>query len=149
MKIIEFLEDKKEGIIKDSWNKLDQTRLIHYQNKDAGEIKKRIRVFYEKIEECIKMQNLAPITDYAKKVAEERYYAGYDLGEVQTAFNCVEEVIWQKIFHLLAADDFAPAISLISTITGSAKDNLARKYVLLVSKTSIPVVDLKELSGYF
>ena len=57
---------------------------------------------------------------------------------MQTAFNCVEKVLWKKVYNELSADHFAKAISLISTIMGSAKDTLARNYYSLLTKTRIP-----------
>ena len=137
MNLIKLIEENIEEIIKDCVKKIDRMGLEHYQEKDAWEVEQRIRDFFEALEESIKFENPVNIVSFAKKTAEERYYAGYSLSEVQTAFNCIEKVLWKKTYHELPAADFAKAISLISTIMGSIKDRLARKYYSLLKKTRI------------
>jgi len=132
MNLIKIIEENKEEIIKDCLKKLDRMGLEHYQKKDV------LDDFYKALEESIKIESSINVVSFTEKLAEERYYAGYKLSEVQTTFNCIEKVIWKKIYHELHGDDFAKAISLISTIMGAAKDILARKYFSLVKKTRIP-----------
>jgi hypothetical protein len=82
---------------------------------------------------------------YAEQVAEERFNAGYDLSEVQTAFNTLEEATWSRVFAELEPAEFAQALGLVSTVLGAAKDALARTYVSLATNAHAPSLDLHAL----
>ena len=62
-------------------------------------------------------------------MAAARFSAGFDLSEVQTAFNLLEEATWSHAMDGLPTEDFGPAIALIGTVFGAGKDALARAYV--------------------
>jgi hypothetical protein len=82
---------------------------------------------------------------YTEKIARQRYSAGFELFEVQTAFNVLEEAIWKRILRDAEPHDIAEAIGLVSTILGAGKDSLARAYVSLATRSKAPAVDLKAL----
>jgi hypothetical protein len=82
---------------------------------------------------------------YAEAVAEERFHAGYDLSEVQAAFNALEESIWTRAVAILAPGELAQTLGLVSTALGCGKDALARKYVSLATRTHAPSLDLRAL----
>ncbi|MCU0372306.1 MAG: hypothetical protein MUE56_03565 [Ignavibacteria bacterium] len=82
---------------------------------------------------------------YTEKIAKERFNNGFDLYEVQTAINTLEELIWKKIFCEIKPSKLAETLGLLSTILGSGKDNLARTYVALASKTKVTTLNLHNL----
>jgi hypothetical protein len=82
---------------------------------------------------------------HAEQIAGERFNSGYDLWEVQTAFNVLEEAIWVRIFKNFPPTELAEAIGLVSTVLGAGKDALARKYVSLASKTRASSLNLQSL----
>jgi len=69
------------------------------------------------------------VITYAGKLADKRFEAGYDLGEVQTAFNALEEASWQRALADLDPSELADALGLVGTLLGAGKDALARRYV--------------------
>lgn len=83
--------------------------------------------------------------EYASKIAEERFQSGFDLFEVQTAFNVLEEIIWKKIINELPPQDYAEALGMISTVFGAGKDMLATTYVSLASKIKTSSMDYRAL----
>ena len=93
----------------------------------------------------MKERNLGPMIAHADTVARERFASGFDLWEVQTAFNVLEETIWQRILAEMPAGEFARALGLVSTILGAGKDALARRYVALATKTRAPSLNLQSL----
>jgi hypothetical protein len=82
---------------------------------------------------------------HAESIGRERFNAGFDLWEVQTAFNVLEEVIWTRIIKEFPAAEYAEALGLVSTVLGTGKDTLARVYVALASKSKAPTLDLRRL----
>lgn len=117
----------------------------HYETAGASEVQQRLAALYDQLVESIQRRDLGPIVSYAEQVARERFTSGYDLSEVQVAFNALEEATWSRVLDNLEASDFAEAIGLISTVLGAGKDALAREYVSLAAETHIPSLDLRAL----
>jgi hypothetical protein len=73
------------------------------------------------------------------------FESGFDLWEVQTAFNVLEETIWRCILNEMQPEEYAEALGLVSTVLGTGKDTLARTYVTLASKTKTPFFNVQHL----
>jgi len=112
---------------------LSRATLPHYSASDAGQNRKRLARLYDLVLECVQSQSLIPMTEFARSLARERHKDGFDLQEVHTAFNVVEEVIWQAITVRLAPPEYPKAFGLASTVLGAGKQALAIEYVALAS----------------
>jgi hypothetical protein len=145
MDISAFLESQTEDIIDAACTAMDRTHLEHYERDGVLKTRERIAMLYSLAKQCVKQRNLAPMIAYAEQIATERYTAGFDLWEVQTAFNVLEEAIWGGIFKSVQPAELAQTLGLISTVLGAGKDALARKYVSLASKTKAPSMNLQSL----
>ena len=117
----------------------------HYESVGETEVRQRLEALYDHVLDALRSRNLGPIVASAEQVARERFEAGYDLSEVQTAFNALEEATWSRIFAGLQPTQFAEALGLVGTILGAAKDALARTYVSLATNTHAPSLDLQAL----
>ena len=87
-------------------------------------------------------RDLAGVSAYAVNVAEERFKAGFDISEVQAAFNALEEAMWRQIVESAAPEELAEATGLLNTVLGFGKDVLARTYVSLASRRHVRSLDL-------
>lgn len=90
-------------------------------------------------------RNAGPLLDHADRVADERFTAGFDLFEVQIAFNALEEAIWREVLDHLPSDEQPGALGLISTALGIGKDALARGFPARANQHQAPSVDLRAL----
>src|ERR1035438_1636922 len=106
-----------------------RARLEHYEKAGPDLIRQRLGLLLDLVINAVLERNLAPIIAHVNTIATERFEAGADLSEVQTAFNVLEEAIWLRILKKLPAAKQAEALGLVGTVLGSAKDSLARKYV--------------------
>jgi hypothetical protein len=145
MKTAEFLTREREAIVDAAESALERTPARHYETAGAGEVRRRLEALFDHVLDALSSRNLGPALAYAEQVAEERFNAGYDLSEVQTAFNALEESTWSRVFAELDPSQFAETLGLVSTILGAAKDALARKYVSLATDTHAPSLDLHAL----
>jgi hypothetical protein len=102
-------------------------------------------MLFERLVEAVSKRDLTTVIAYARAVARERFEAGYDLSEVQAAFNALEAAAWSRIIADFEADDLAEALGLVSTVFGAAKDALGRQYVSLATRTHAPSLDLRAL----
>ena len=58
----------------------------------------------------------------------------YELHEVQTAVNIMEECLWQKITEFVDKDQQIYAMKQVTCILGKAKEALASEYAMLSSE---------------
>jgi hypothetical protein len=145
MELSQLLESQSDEIINAACSAVERSHLHHYERDGADKTRERIVTLFNLTKQSVKDRNLAPMIAHAEQIARKRYTAGFDLWEVQTAFNVLEEAIWVKVFKIVPPDALAEALGLVSTILGAGKDMLARTYVSLASKTKAPSLNLQSL----
>jgi hypothetical protein len=145
MDLYQFLHDRSNDIVAEAEQAIRRAHLKNYEKEGPDAVHQRLRALLVLTTRAVKERNLGPMIDHCGHVARDRYSAGYDLWEVQTAFNVLEEVIWQRIIHELPPAEYAEALGLISTVLGTGKDSLGRVYVTLASKARTPTLDLRSL----
>jgi len=141
----EFLHQHHSEIVDAAQGALARLGGPHYQSADQGEVRRRIEVLFDHVADSLASHDLGSLVSYAESVAEERFNGGYDLSEVQTAFNALEESIWTRAVATLEPGQLAETLGLVSTALGCGKDALARKYVSLATRTHAPSLDLRAL----
>jgi hypothetical protein len=145
MTLSQLLHAYAAEIVDEAACAMERVHLKHYEGAGPELVHRRLKALYVLTARAVKERNLGPMTAHAETVAWERFSAGYDLCEVQTAFNVLEEAIWTRILKELPASEYAEALGLISTVLGAGKDTLARRYVTLASKTRASSLNLQSL----
>jgi hypothetical protein len=140
-----FLGAERAPILEAAEAGLARMRMQHYEAAGVAEVQQRLATLYDHLVESIQERSLSPMVSYGRRVAAERFAGGYDLSEVQVAFNALEEATWSRVLSSMEASDFAEAIGLISTVLGAGKDALAREYVSLAAQRHTPSLDLRAL----
>jgi hypothetical protein len=141
----DFLERARRPILEAAAAALRRAHARHYDAAGEGEIERRLEALFDHVRQALTARDVAGLLAYAEEVAEERFNAGYDLSEVQTAFNALEEATWGQALAQLEPSELAEALGLTSTILGVGKDALARRYVSLAARTHAPSLDLRAL----
>ncbi|MCL4869171.1 MAG: hypothetical protein KJ063_09390 [Anaerolineae bacterium] len=147
MILTEWLQTKREEIVGAAATSLHRSHLPHYDQAGPQESQERLARLYDLLRQSIEQRSLAAIVSHAERIAQERFAAGYDLLELQTAFNVLEEAIWHTLIQECPPEELAEAIGLVSTVQGAAKDALARQYVSLASQTKVTTLNLGALFG--
>jgi len=145
MNLNDLLRDRTTEIVDEAAAAMSRAHLKHYENAGAENIHKRLRALYVLTARAVKERNLGPMIAHADTVARERFEAGYNLWEVQTAFNVLEEAMWTRVLNELPPTEYAEALGLISTVLGTGKDTLARRYVTLASRVKAASLNLQSL----
>ncbi|MGA9120054.1 MAG: hypothetical protein WB699_11890 [Bacteroidota bacterium] len=145
MNLHELLQNQSHTILESAMGSMQKVHARHYDQAGTEHVHQRLKALFTLIVRGIKDRNLAPMVAHAESIAVERFGAGYDLWEVQTAFNVLEESIWEHILRELRPPEYAEALGLISTILGAGKDALARKYVSLALKNKTTSFNLQSL----
>lgn len=147
MTLDEILATAKPELLDEAFAALERTHLAHYE--DAGEVftRQRLSNLYDLVVEAIRDRSLTHLIEGSSQIAKERFEGGFDVSEVQSAFNDLEEAMLRKVVAEVPPDGLAEAIGLLSTVVGAGKDAVAREYVSMASHRHVPSLDLSALFG--
>jgi len=124
---------------------LDRSHLPHYDNSGPAEQRVRLGKLFDVVVDCLRARQLIAVVTWSEQIARERFESGFGIGEVQTAFNVLEESMWRTLVEVTPPSQMAESLGLLTTVLGAGKDALARSYVSLASKQHVPSLDLRAL----
>jgi len=145
MKLHEILVNNQTDIINEAFTSLQRSHLKHYDTSRADENWQRLAKLFDLTLNGVKTKSLVDMVMYSEKIAKERYESGFDLHEVHSAYNALEETIWKAIIKEIDSADLAESLGLISTVLGTGKEALALAYVSLASKQKVKSLNLTQL----
>ena len=145
MDLPDMLLDVEPQVLDEAHATLQRSHAQHYEAAGDTFTRERLADLYGLVVSAMRDRDLAEMGAYCEQIAEQRFNAGYDVSEVQAAFNALETAMWRQVVSTVPADDLAEAVGLLSTVLGFGKDALARKYVSLASKRHVPSLDLSAL----
>jgi hypothetical protein len=145
MKLDEILVNNQTDIINEAFTSLERSHLKHYNTSRADENWQRLAKLFDLTLNGVKTRSLVDMVTYSEKIAKERYESGFDLHEVHTAYNVLEESIWKAIIKEVDQTELAESLGLISTVLGTGKESLAIAYVSLSGKQRVNSLNLSQL----
>ena len=86
-----FLSSRREAILGSAEQALERMHATHYESAGAEANRQRLGALFDRLVQGLDAHDVGPIIAYAQQIARERFEAGYDLSEVQIAFNALEE----------------------------------------------------------
>lgn len=136
------LRKSRSSIVDESYTVVERSHTHHYET--AGEVitRDRLEALFDLVVTAIGNRDLSGVSTYAETVATARFGQGFDISEVQAAFNALEAAMWRQIVASVGPDELAEATGLLSTVLGFGKDVLARTYVSLASQRHVRSLDL-------
>ncbi len=140
-----FLRERRASIVAEASLALARAHRPHYSQDASNEAK--LDRLLDVIVESIASRDLHPVLRYIDSIADDRFLAGFGLGEVQTAFNVLEEATWRRIVSEVPASDVGSTLAVVTAVLGAGKDALARRYVANATGTHVATVDLSRLFG--
>ena len=141
----DLLVNARPDVLEEAFAALKRTSAVHYEVAGEEFTHERLAELFDLVVTALRDRELAPVGAYCEDLAERRFASGFGIGEVQTAFNTLEEAMWNRVVAGVPPADLAEAIGLLSTILGYGKDALARRYVSLASERHVPTLDLSAL----
>jgi len=143
--VLEVLTQGGDSIVESAAAALERSGLRHYAEAGPDAARERLDRLYALVVASVSTRDLVPMIEHSTRVAHERFEAGFDISEVQTAFNVLEEAIWARVIEATAPRDLAEALGLVGTVLGAGRDALACKYVSLATHQHVPSLDLSAL----
>jgi malate dehydrogenase (oxaloacetate-decarboxylating) len=135
IELVDLLRERADDMVKDAAVELHRAHLEHYEAEGIDAAQRRLADLLDQILFCLETGRADAIIDWAARVGHERFAVGYDLFEIQTAINVLEEALWRRVMSSLGPQDLGHALGMANSILGMAKDKLAREYVALSSNT--------------
>ncbi len=132
-------------VLDEAYSALQRSHVAHYESAGEAFTRQRLADLFDLVVVAIRDRDLTAVGTYAEQVAGERFNAGFDVSEVQTAFNSLEEAMWRHVVSAVPPADLAEAIGLVTTVLGFGKDTLARSYVSLAGRHHVRSLDLSAL----
>ncbi|MBK6762363.1 MAG: hypothetical protein IPG68_03385 [Micrococcales bacterium] len=145
MNLDALLVDGESGVLDEAYAALQRSHIAHYEAAGEQFTRQRLADLFRLVVDAIATRNLAEMSEFSEAVAVERFNQGFDIFEVQTAYNALEEAMWRRVVAAGPPAELPEAIGLLSTVLGFGKDALARKYVSLASERHVPSLDLSAL----
>lgn len=143
MDIHDLLAEERTLIVEEAWRSC--VRLTHYR-RDGDEVtRQRLEMLIDHVARAIRMRDLGELLDYSERIAKQRFDAGFDLSEVQTAFFMLEDAIGRRALVRIPPADLAEALGLVGTAIRRGMDAFARGYISLTNRARAPSLDLSDL----
>ena len=111
----------------------------HRQAASAADRRRYVWDLFGVVVQCVREGATEPIIASSRRVAADRFAAGFDIAEIQGEFSVLEEVLWRHVVDALAVNQRIEAQRLVSTILGAGSDAVARTYVVLAGQSGSPL----------
>jgi hypothetical protein len=133
VELSELFRSWEQDLLDEAMTELGHARLRHYIADGEDVTRARVGRFIDRALECFSQRQAEPMIEHAEQIARERHAQGYDLFEVQTAINVIEEALWKRILSSVEPEELAHALGMVNSIFGMSKDVLAQTYVALAT----------------
>jgi hypothetical protein len=134
MTLLELCYNKPDLILLDSTENLVKAHLQHYKHLTPEQIRYRLLNLFQSLVRCLESESCNNMLKFMKAVSDERYESGYELSEVQTAINILEECMWRMISKFVDTDKQINSMKQVTHVLCKAKGELASEYALLSSE---------------
>ena len=145
MDVAVLLENARPKVLDEAFAALESSHIAHYEAAGEPLTRQRLGDLHDLVVQAIRDRDLTQVTAYSHQVAEDRFHAGFDISDVQVAFNSLEEAMWRRLVADEPQAELAEAIGLLSTVLGAGKDALACTYVSLAGHRHVSSLDLTAL----
>jgi hypothetical protein len=132
-------------IVDEAYGELHPSVHPHYHALGEVGTRKALNELFTLVVQGVQAREAVHMVQHAELIAQERYHAGFDLAEVQAAFNALEQAMWRRVVAVEGNGEILASVGVLSSILGAGKDALARVYVHLASYRHAPHVDVQAL----
>ena len=140
-----LLMEEESSVLDEAYSALQRSHSTHYEAAGEPFTRQRLADLFDLVVDAFRTRDLVRVSEYSEAIAAERFNQGFDISEVQTAYNALEGAMWRRVVVEAPASDLPEAIGLLSTVLGFGKDALARKYVSLACERHVPSLDLSAM----
>jgi hypothetical protein len=145
MSVDVVLSDAADEIVDEAYGELHPSLHPHYHALGEDLTRGYLNDLFVLVVEGVAGREAVHMVQHAERIAEERFHAGFDLAEVQAAFNALEQAMWKRVAVGEDPGSLLASVGVLSAVLGAGKDALARTWVRLASTRHAPHVDIQAL----
>ncbi len=138
--IDDLLRDDEPAILDEAGPTI--ARLEHYGRDGTDATRRRVEALYRHVARAVRARDLDDLLSHAARIARERFEAGFDLGEVEAAFEMLEDAISRRALARLTQGELAWGLGLVGTALAHARRELGRTFISLAPAPRPGTVDL-------
>lgn len=146
MDLYTVLEKSNQQILDQAMASLATAHFPHYTTRGETWTRARLAELFRQVQISIKDRDLAHLVRHCEQVATDRFTAGFEFVEVQTAFNSLEQAMWRTVTSSAPAASVIDWVGMLSSVLGAGKDAVARTYVHLASQRHVTSIDVAAMS---
>jgi hypothetical protein len=148
MSVEVVLGQAADEIVDEAYGELHPSVHPHYRALGEAVTRGYLTELFTLVLDAVRHREAVHLVQHAEEIAEDRFHAGFDLSEVQAAFNAIEQAMWRRIVAVEHdTTELLASVGMLSSILGAGKDAVARIYVNLASARHAPHVDVQALYG--
>lgn len=130
MTFLELLKSNPDKILFDATEFLVRSNLEHYNKLNPERVRARLARLFFITRECVELNSNDSIKKYMEDIAKDRFESGYELYEVQTAINILEECLWKNIVERVNQNEHMSSLFRSHEIMCAAKGALAKSFAV-------------------
>jgi hypothetical protein len=127
--LAELLHEDGPAIVDDAWNAV--ALMEHYRRDGETVTRHRVDALYTQVVRAVLELDLDGLLSHVRRVAQERFAAGFELSELRTAFVMLEESIYRRALARLPREDASWGLALVTTAFTQARLALGQTFVSL------------------
>jgi hypothetical protein len=136
-----------EDLVERLVSRIRSTRASHYKDVNLEELQHRCRTLVGEFLHST-YSTRRPFIAYVRSIAGDRISTGFLLHEIQDALSALEEELWMLCHREVAGRErLYRHLVFVSSIIGSAKDQLARLYLAHKEKAEQAMARLQDDPG--
>jgi hypothetical protein len=142
------LSSAAKEIVDEAYGELHPSVHPHYHALGEATTRGYLTDLFNLVLNSVRAREAVHLVQHAETIAEERFLAGFDLAEVQAAFNALEQAMWRRIAAAETdSKELLASVGMLSSVLGAAKDAVARVYVNMASHRHAPHLNVDALYG--
>jgi hypothetical protein len=127
-KLQDVLRENEQHIVEKAAVNIGNYRLKNYEMAKLSEIEWWLGALFSALCDSIEQKCLDPFVRYSEKLGKLRAEKGFDLKEVQIAYNLLEEHIWEVVLEKGNPKTRVEDLTQIAEIVAAGKDKLTKWY---------------------
>lgn len=143
MNLAELLQEDGAEIVDDALRAVG--RMEHYRRDGVDATRRRLEALYAHVLRAVRTMDLDELLAHVRRIAQERFAAGFDLSELRTAFVALEESVYRRALVRLSREDASWGLGLVTTALVQARLALGEAFLALAPTAHAPSVDLSAL----
>ena len=113
-----ILMKAEPGVLDEAYSALHRRHVTHYELAGEAFTRQALADLFGLVVTTIRTRDLAAMSTYSDEIAVERFNDGYDISEVQMAFNYGKDTVARKYLSL-ASRRHVPSLDLSALFAGA------------------------------